>query len=202
MQFMNDEAKTETEATKPSSRPLGRHFTGYSRWRNYLEVTYFAAVIVGVPLVVLQMFVAAENRKVDHTLAYVARFNDETMSEVRMELSRSWIQSGVNFREVSARGGLSPAQAEKLVRMVIANSAAGRNELELNILAMTKFFDEVAICVKHNRCKEDVINESFSEYAKRFGCLYRPIIEDFRESLFDDTLGMSLERIGNGSGCD
>jgi hypothetical protein len=190
-------------AQQTTAPPVGRFDRFVARWRGRFEFCQFVCVIVGVPLLILQLVLAEQQRKVDRTLDFAARFSDEWFGRKRSDLVRPWFAYTEELQALNQAGGATRGVIEKLVRGIVRSESEENPErdLRMTVYEVADFFDQLSFCIEAKRCSKSVAVDYFGGFAKEFYCLYGVIIRDMRQELAMPSIGLGVERLVDPSSC-
>ena len=156
------------------------------RLKTAVEFLSALAVIVGIYIYFgFEREDARRNARIEHVLQYIEQFQENELLRSRNALSRSWFDHRDELRELTG-GGAAPADViQRWARLIVEDSPRDGSpaDLQAAIFTITEYFDQLGLCVEKRICEASTAKEYFGPYAERFYCLYKPVIEEFRDEL-------------------
>jgi hypothetical protein len=163
-----------------------------SFWTKIERLTR-VVVLLGIPLFFIEQHLKREEERASNTLDFVKRFQDAQLVGQRFSLLKSWMQYDVKAIEVAH----APREVlDELVLKMIEVSAetAGAEDLRPAIFGIVDFYESLSVCIEIRRCDRNIATNYFSDYARRFYCLYEPYIKRLRDQQSIADYGARLER--------
>lgn len=162
--------------------------------RQVLEIIYFLAIILGVPLFIYQQVNNHEMQRIEQTLNFINLYQEERISKARVNLFLSWDTYASDIRFINLTGGIDEDTLRHWVDIMIEKSIEQDVQKNLNhaILDIIDFFDQLYFCVNANGCSGKLAQSYFQQYAEEFDCLYGHRIIRIRESLANKNFGSGV----------
>ena len=189
------EAAPQGEETPPPDREKKRRF---GVLRDILEPIAHIATAIAIGVAIYQLIEARQDRRIDAALDLAARFDDEQVqvgkSKHLLEL-QWWAHEHEleTLRSLTPDGTLAEPQLRAFVTEVILDqSGARRSEMRAAVGDVTKYFDQIGLCVSENRCDRRVTADYFCRYASNFHSLFGATINGIRQNFGNVGLGQNL----------
>lgn len=161
-----------------------------------------AATVLSLFVILAQLRTEAEERRVERSLAFVQRFNDEYLATSRVALLRPWRGYEDELRTIHERG-MPEAREQELVRKIFsayANTEPEKDPME-SVQEIAEFFDTLNTCVSAGTCDADVAQKALGAYAKSFNCTYGFLVDDRAGVLGSAGLGSGLKEFAGTRRC-
>jgi hypothetical protein len=195
----------ETEATRQSPVVDARRAdTSKTRnigvLRNVLEPVAQTATAIAIVVAIYQFIEARQDRRTDATLNLAARFDDEQGQVGRSKhlLEQQWWAHESELeklRSLTGDGAVAEPQLRAFVKEVILDqSGARRGEMRAAVSDVTKYFDQIGLCVSENRCDRRLAADYFCGYASNFHRLFDPTIRNIRQNFGSAALGQNFTK--------
>ena len=153
------------------------------RIRYALECAAYFAVIVGLPLLLLQQCDARQTRRVETAMQLVTVENDPAYVEARVALAAPFGGNDfLGFRE-SRPSEAGAAQARV---------ALTQNIPRQTIVKIADFYSSVVGCRNRGLCDDATIDQFFKNNIRGFYCSYQERLAELRASLGRDDYGNDL----------
>lgn len=174
--------------------------------KRYLEPASWVAVIIGIALGLWQLYIAHRDRQVDATLAFAARFSDDTAGSHRRALEALWLARPREVRQIRALSDKDAQYAgvvEEFKRNFILPGSAetSSNEVVIAITEIADFIDQLNLCVESSRCDREIASDYFCRYSASFLGLYGSDLKALSDTTGNDRLGAGLRDFVTGETC-
>lgn len=152
------------------------------------------STVAALAALFFQMNADGNARRAERSLSYVQQYSSDPLSRHRFLLDKAWLKYSVEISTANASGGLRPADAEKLLNIVIEeHDLSNPNEpAQISINEIAYFFDQVLICVQVAACDKEIVDQYFLTTIREFWSVYKPVVIAARGSN-SSALGTAIE---------
>ena len=152
------------------------------------------STVVALAALFFQMNSDGKARRAERSLSYVQQYSSDPLSRHRFLLDKAWLKYSAEISTANASGGLRPADAEKLLKVVMEDhDLLNPNEpAQISINELAYFFDQVVICVQVDACDKEIVDRYFLTTIREFWAVYKPVVIDARGSN-SSSLGTAIE---------
>lgn len=116
--------------------------------------------------------VEKETLSYERSLTYISRFNDKQFVTARQTLLGFW-QQYPSVGEAIRENKITP-NSYPMVITRIYGSSLNRNDIDGALFTMAAFFHEISHCRESSICNQEILDEFFCDYSKRFSMAYAP----------------------------
>lgn len=132
-----------------------------------------------------------EELKIEETQSFVERRNKTPIIEIRKELMGVWYENSEKIKKRSWEAYDRGADIQKEQDKVIMEIIQEKN-LELNILMMFEFYDEIVVCVKRDICQGSLALEMFGKQIASFYNKFMPFVSYYCDRINNNKFAYNI----------
>jgi hypothetical protein len=140
-------------------------------WRGArlsLELFGIIAGVIGVVLVVAEIFTMNRLNRVEQSFRFVERYSDDAMLAHRMRVASVAEEINAGLRALGDDVGLNDSQKVQVLDAYFLTDTPEARENLRSLIRIVRFFEEVAICEEVGMCHTDVVCQFFTSHAAQY----------------------------------
>ncbi|MEX2631207.1 MAG: hypothetical protein WD341_14820 [Tistlia sp.] len=135
--------------------------------------------------------------KIERSLALIERFHGGEVARARGVLDDVAFSYNARLRTAPESQRPNDKQiAQIAVGEMLSESATSRAKLS-ELLLVTRFLDEAALCVEAGLCRRDIVCQYLTTYARGLYATFGAAIEEYRRINDLGNLGLGVDRMRN-----
>lgn len=151
---------------------------------NWLEFMLKVLVITGSIGGIYQYFDVKQENRVKKTMEYLDSFNSGNLQNAQLNLSEFWEGYHAKIRQLN-QATVENEEARAMIMERIVLPIVMHNNQQKDIDLLTRFFENLQVCIMGRICDEYTATIFFGSYAASFFDLYEPWIKKRREIIPD-----------------
>jgi hypothetical protein len=151
-------------------------------------------LLAGGAFALIEYLEYKERFRIETSLKFVSRFQEEHLLKSRHRLRRAWDDAYPHISAILRDKTVSQDAINRNYYLFV-NSHIKQQQLQSDLEVIMEFLQEISYCVRVHLCEPDVITEFWGREGEDFFSIYYPYICELRRKWNDSSIGEEIEKL-------